>query len=279
MTVQTLIDEIVARLRRIDGVNAIVLGGSRARGTHTAHSDVDLGLYYQPAHPLDLAALNQLAAELDDSHRPGLVTPIGGWGPWINGGGWLTVQSQRVDFLYRDLAKVAAVVDASHAGQVEVAYQPGHPHAFISTIYMAELALCQPLWAADGSLAALRQRTRPYPAALKRTLLDRFTFEMDFSLQIAGKSVERADVAYAAGCCFRAVASLLQVLFAINEQYWMNEKGAVALAATFPLQPPQLRPRIEAIFTLLAAGGEAIQAALAVLAALLDDTRTLLPPA
>jgi predicted nucleotidyltransferase len=225
MEVQALLDTIVEQVKRVDGVRAIVLGGSRARGTHTARSDVDLGIYYHPDQPLDLKALDRIAAELDDRHQPGLLTPIGGWGPWINGGGWLTIQSQAVDFLYRDLGRVATSIEACCAGQVEIVYQPGHPHGFVSSIYMAEVALCQILWEADGQITALKKRTRPYPERLKKTLFQKFAWEIDFSLVIARKAVERADVAYAAGCCFRCVACLLQVVFALNEQYWMNEKG------------------------------------------------------
>src|SRR3954451_24531485 len=36
------------RLTTAGGVVGVVLGGSRARGDHTAESDVDLGLYYRP---------------------------------------------------------------------------------------------------------------------------------------------------------------------------------------------------------------------------------------
>ena len=37
----------------------------------------------------------------------------------------------------------------------------------------------------------------------------------------------------------------------MNEQYWMNEKGALALADTFPVRPANLRSRIESAFALL----------------------------
>jgi predicted nucleotidyltransferase len=93
---------VVDRLQSVRGVAAIALGGSRARGTHTQKSDVDLGIYYQPENPIDLMALNRLASELDDDRGPNLVTPIGGWGKWINGGGWLRIEGVPVDFLYRD---------------------------------------------------------------------------------------------------------------------------------------------------------------------------------
>ena len=81
------IHPVVDRLLSIEEIVAIALGGSRVRGNHTPKSDVDLGLYYQPENPPDLLALNHLASELDNSHRINLITPIGEWEKWINGGG------------------------------------------------------------------------------------------------------------------------------------------------------------------------------------------------
>jgi predicted nucleotidyltransferase len=272
MDIQALIDDIVERISQADGVAAVVLGGSRARGTHTPTSDVDLGIYYHPERPLDLDALGHVAAQIDDEHRPGLLTPIGGWGPWINGGGWLTVRSVPVDFLYRDLSRVTAVVEACQAGQVDIVYQPGHPHGFVSAIYMAEVAICQPLWDPQGTLAALKAQTQPYPAALRTALIEKFAWEADFALATAKKAIQREDVAYVAGCCFRSVSCMLQVLFALNGEYWLNEKGAVALAESFPLRPPQLRARIEEVFAWLAADAQALEAVLGVLENLVRDT-------
>ncbi len=276
MSADDVIAETVRRLRQIDGVAAIVLGGSRARRTHAPTSDVDIGLYYHPDRPPDLAALERLAAQIDDDRRPGLVTPIGGWGPWINGGGWLVVGGVPVDFLYRDLARVAAVVDDCHGGRVEIAYQPGHPHGFVSAIYMAELALCRPLWDPAGVVARLKSRTSPYPAALRHALIERFGWEIGFSLDVARKGVGRADASYVAGCCFRAIACLMQTLFALNRHYCMNEKGAVALANTFTHVPAQLQVRVEAAITHLAPEQVELTAAIDLLQDLLAETDALL---
>ncbi len=61
------INHIVSSLQSIEGIIAIALGGSRARGNHTNKSDVDLGIYYSPQNPPDLIALNRLTCELDDN--------------------------------------------------------------------------------------------------------------------------------------------------------------------------------------------------------------------
>ena len=180
-----------------------------------------------------------------------------------------------VDFLYRDLSRVTAVIEACQAGQVDIVYQPGHPHGFVSAIYMAEIAICQALWDPQGKVAALKAQTHPYPAVLKRALIQKFAWEADFALATAKKGIQREDVAYVAGCCFRSASCIVQVIFALNGEYWLNEKGAVALAESLPLRPPRLRARIEEAFALLAADAQALEAALAILDSVVRDTALL----
>jgi hypothetical protein len=261
---------VVDRLAAVPGIAAIVLGGSRARGNAAPSSDYDLGLYYRPDCPPDIPALAQAAAELVDVPRPDLVTPLGGWGPWINGGGWLDIQGQRVDLLYRDLGRVAQIAEECRAGRVEVAYQPGHPHGFVNAIYLGEVAICRVLWDPQNVLGPLKVQAHPYPPRLKQAILDKFRWEIRFALETAVKAAARGDTSYVAGCCFRATACMMQVLFAHNEQYLLNEKGAVALAATFPHCPPDLVRRVGAAFAHLAAPSS-LPAALTALTALADD--------
>lgn len=242
------INHLVEQLRRVPGVAAVVLGGSRARGTADASSDVDLGLYYQPAAPIELAALKAIVAELDDRRREDVITEMGAWGPWINGGGWLSIGGHAVDLLYRDLGRVDHVLADVDAGHLDVAYQPGHPHAFVSAIYLAELAVCHPLWDPDGRVAALQCQVRPYPTALRVAIVQRFLWESRFSIDTARKAARRGDLHYVAGCSFRSINCLLQVLFAVNEQHWLNEKGALRLAQAFLRRPTDLAQQVAAVY-------------------------------
>ena len=98
-----ILERVVERTSRVSGVVAIVLGGSRARGTADVHSDIDLGLYYDSRRPFRISDLERAARDLDDRHSPGLVTDFGGWGPGVDGGGWLQVKNRHLDFIYRDL--------------------------------------------------------------------------------------------------------------------------------------------------------------------------------
>lgn len=269
-----LLDRLVERLRRVEGIVAIALGGSHAGGHATPTSDLDVGLYYDAVLPIDMAALADAISLLDEQPRPGLITPIGEWGPWINGGGWLHIEGQAVDLLYRDLARVAQVCEACAVGQVEVAYQPGHPHGFVSSIYAGEVAHCRPLWDPAGVVAGLKARVLPYPLALQATLLAKFGWEMGFALETGRKAAQRGDVAYVAGCCFRSVACLVQVLFALNREYLLNEKGAVRLADALPGAPVRLAARIQAAFAHLASPAD-YGAALDELAALVAECNQL----
>ncbi len=107
--------------------------------------------------------ISRVATAIDDEHRPNVITPIGEWGPWINGGGWLHVQGMAVDLLYRDISKVAHIMGECQAGRVEIVYQPGHPHGFVTAIYMAEVAHFRTLWDPTGLLTELKAKTVPYP--------------------------------------------------------------------------------------------------------------------
>ena len=67
--------------------------------------------------------------------------------------------------------------------------------------------------------------------------MGQYGFEAGFSHELAVKGLRRADRVYAVGCAFRAIACLNQVLFAINGEYLINEKGATARAASFEVAP------------------------------------------
>ncbi|HVN87686.1 MAG TPA: nucleotidyltransferase domain-containing protein [Candidatus Binatia bacterium] len=242
-----LIARIADRLSAVRGVAAIVLGGSRARGNARADADIDVGLYYHPDQPPDVDALRALADELDDRHSPDAVTAPGEWGPWINGGAWLQVDGQRVDWLYRDLDHVRRTIADCRRGLHTCDYQPGHPHGFHNHMYMAEVFYARILRDPGGAVLAIKADTMVYPPLLKRVVIERHLWEAGFALMTARKPAARCDVAYVGGCLFRCIACLVQVLFALNERYCMNEKGSVALVETLPQRPPHFAEIVNAV--------------------------------
>ena len=264
---------LIEALRPVPGLAALVLGGSRGRGTAGPHSDYDLGLYYDPQVPLDVAALRSAVAPLADD--PGFtLVGLGEWGPWIDGGAWLTSGGIKVDLLYRDLDRVREVVVQARRGQFSMNYQPGHPHGFVSTIWMGEIATCRPLLDLQSAVAALKEQTRPYPEPLRAAVITRFGWEAGFAVDNARLAAQRSEQTHFAGCAYRALCCTAQVLFALNGRYLINEKGAVGEAAAFRTTIPGLAERQAAIWRDIGTG--ALDAALERLRGVADDLRSLL---
>ena len=69
---------------------------------------------------------------------------------------------------------------------------------------------------------------------------------------------------------------MLQVLFAMNKEHWLNEKGAVAIADNFKIKPVNFQSRVGEIFTLLSATPEAIGQSITLLQELSADMNDLL---
>jgi len=228
---------LATRLAEVDGVVAVALGGSGARPDADEHADVDLGLYYHPEKPLVVEEVRTLAAELDDHGGPDAVTDLGVWGPWINGGAWLHVNGRRVDWLYRDLGRIASTIADCRAGRTTCDHQLGHPDGFHNHMYAAEVHYAVPLFDPLGALAKLKERVAEYPAALQRALVAKHLFEAEFWLAGCDRSARRGDVFHVAGSAFHAAASLLQVLFAVNGRWWINEKHALADAGSLAIVP------------------------------------------
>ncbi|MGG8407381.1 nucleotidyltransferase domain-containing protein [Streptomyces sp. 12297] len=238
-------EQLAQRLAGVGGVVGVCLGGSRARGTHRPDSDYDFGLYYR-GRP-DTAALRALAKELTGAEVD--VTEPGAWGPWVDGGAWLTVGGARVDWLYRDVDRVSRLWEDCREGRYEIGTQPGHPLGVYSHSYPGELATGRILADPTGELTALQGDMAHYPAALRKALVDAARWEPDFVLAGAAKGAARGDSFYVAGCLFRAVGVLAQALHAQAGSWPVNEKGIIAAAGELPCAPTDFAARAHALFT------------------------------
>lgn len=251
------LDILVRALSQVRGVNAVALGGSQSRGEAAVNSDYDIGVYYL-AGALDEIGLSNCLQELDDNHGEKLLNPPGEWGPWINGGAWLTVGGAPVDILLRETGRVEAVLGDCLAGRITVDYQCGHPFGFTNTIYAAEIHYCKPLWqdssAPVGRLKGMLAADGGYPAAMREAVIRKFLWEAWFALSCARKPAVGGEINYAMGSVFRAVCAWTEVLYALNSRYLMNEKGALRKVEGLALRPEGMEKRVLEAYGLLAAG-------------------------
>jgi hypothetical protein len=250
--------DLARRLTAIEGVAGVLLGGSRARGTHTPDSDVDLGLYYRP--PLDIAGLAALARAVAGPQAA--VTRPGEWGPWVDGGAWLHIGGTPVDWIYRNLGHVHTSWQSARGGHFALHAQVGHPLGWPEFGYAGEIALGVVLADPSGELTALHEAAGPYPPALATTVVTRALWEASFCLQIADKAVRRDDTVYVAGCVFRAVGLCTHAIHARAGRWLINEKGAVAAAGRLPTAPEGFTHRAAALLGDLGTTAPQLSAAL-----------------
>lgn len=265
------LEGLAERLVQVPGVEAVTLGGSRARGEHAPDSDVDLGLYYRA--PLDVEALRDLARSVggDDAE----ATAPGGWGPWVDGGAWLTVDETAVDWIYRDLNRVRASWRDAQEGRFQFHFQVGHPLGVPDFAYAGEVALSRILADPTGQLGAPQQAARLYPPSLRDAVVAGALWEASFCLMLARKALSRADSAYICGCLFRVVLLCAHALHADAGRWLINEKGAVASAARLPNAPTGFGERAQGLCSHTGYTTAELDTTITAAQGLIDDVRTM----
>lgn len=247
-------DKWISMLSSVEGIDAIVIGGSRSRGEADQKSDTDIGLYYNDH--IDWKELeNTLRVLMDDTPLSEKILYLPGeWGPWVNGGSGLRVDGKPYDVILRETKRVVSVIQEVLAGEITVDYQTGHPFGFVNAIYAAEVYYAILLWE-EGSrpLTRLKENLTDFlPPKMKESLIERFMFEAEFSMQSGRQAAFRGDLHYIMGCFFRTVTCWNQVLYALNDRYFMNEKGSITTARNFPITPREYQVRVNQAYFYLA---------------------------
>jgi hypothetical protein len=270
----TDLQDVAGSLVEVPGVTAVMLGGSRARGAAFPDSDVDLGLYYRP--PLDLARLRRLAEAVGvaraGSGRPELTEP-GAWGPWVDGGGWLTIDGVSVDWIYRDVDRVQRSWQLAESGTFSFHFQVGHPFGVPDFAYAGEVALGVLLADPTGELTQLKEQMITYPPKLGRAIVDRLA-EARFLLDHLPKSAQRRDVAFVAGCLFRVIGLCAHAIHATAGRWVITEKGLIDAAGKLPDAPVAFSQRADEILGSLGADPAGLRKAIASAGGLLADVAT-----
>lgn len=249
---RSLVRGLVEALEAVPGFEGAALGGSHARAMAQPDSDIDLGIYYSEASPLCVETLRDVVSGLPDAANP-IVSELFEWGPWVNGGAWLTIQGQRVDLIYRSFEHLERVVSEAEAGRYELHFGQQPPFGYFGPTYLGELSIAVILCDPGGRIAELKRRVARYPEALRRRVVQDQLWSVEFALNaFAGKFARRGEVYLTASTLARCVHALVLVLFALNRRHLLNDKTVLQEAAGFPLCPRDFRERVE---TLLAGVG------------------------
>jgi predicted nucleotidyltransferase len=209
------VERIAERLRAIPNVVAVVLGGSRAAGTHRPDSDWDFGIYYE--------------GELDVSHvralgYDGYVSEVGEWSPLMNGGAWFEVDGEKVDVIYRSVDAIAHWIAEAEEGRFRVELLNGYLAGFPTTVLVGEVALCNVL---HGSLPFA---VPTFPEPLRVTAPQHWRGRRDFHEMYAGFHEQRGDDMLAVANRTRALVEEAHARMAERGEWVLNEKGLLARA-------------------------------------------------
>ncbi|ANH81442.1 hypothetical protein A8C56_11035 [Niabella ginsenosidivorans] len=243
-----LMTAIADDLKGIDGVKAVVLGGSYAEGTATPASDIDIGIYYNEDRPFTIEAIKTVA-ERYAIDTP-VVTGFYEWGPWVNGGAWIRTPQGKVDFLYRNTVQVRQTIHKAIEGVWEHHFEQQPPYGFSSLTYLAEIAIAVPLYDPHQIIEAFKKQIFPYPQKLRTDVINRSLWSAEFTIRIAEGFIIQEDLYNVAGCITRAVKNIVNALFAINNCYPLGDKRAFNTLDGFSLKPDDFKEQVEKILSL-----------------------------
>lgn len=239
-----VLQRIVAELSSIRGVAAIGIGGSRSIGTAVPGSDYDVILFTVGDNDVDQEAVEACIRKLG--------------GEWIGKQhkllAELEIDGRKVELFFRSIPKLAAEVEAARKGVFRRSMNALHVIGFLSTIMVSYATYVRPLWDPQGLLRQLIASAFPYPEPLREKMISTFLTEGKLALIHAGKVRSVNDIAHLMGLYARANMSWLLVLFAVNRQYPVIDKGGRRLVASFPNIPNSFEFRTKAIFRAAAAG-------------------------
>jgi predicted nucleotidyltransferase len=245
---QKLLDDITAELKLIDGVKAIVLGGSYAVGLATDNSDLDIGVYYSEQKPFDIERIRIVANKFSNNELP-TVTGFYEWGHWVNGGAWINTTNGEVDLLYKNIDQIEKTIDNAKNGIWENNFEQQPPYGFSSIIFLAETHSSIPLYDPENIISKLKASINKYPQKLKQSVVQQSLWSAEFTIWQAEKFAGKTDMYNTVGCLTRAMNSIVSALFAVNEIYPMGDKRAVEIIEKTKNKPVDLTSKINAILS------------------------------
>ena len=201
---------VVERVASVAGVEAVVLGGSRARGVHRPDSDWDFGVYYRGS--LDTQGIRAIGWE-------GQVFEPGDWGGGVfNGGAWLQIGGRRVDLIYRDLDEVERRIAEAEAGNFSVERLSFYVAGIPTYTVVGELSGNRVLFGALPRVV--------YPVALSDAARERWHTDAVQHLDYTRRAcAATGDVVATAGNLSRTVLCEAHSRMAARRDWVLNEKG------------------------------------------------------
>ena len=227
------------------GPYGVALGGSHAKGNNDAHSDIDLYLFTERILP---------GAERAEFIRATLGAesePLS-WGqddPFEEGGTDFWYEGHRVEVWLRNAARVENTISASRQGQIRRDTVVWATMGFFNYVVLADMDTMRIVEDPHGLLAQWKEEVRTYPAPLRHAILTRFMREARFWPENLHyhSAIQRADLIYTSGIVNQVLHALIQVVFALNREYFPGEKKLAQALERLRIKPEAFSRRLHVL--------------------------------
>lgn len=223
--IQAVIDEFVPIFKQFAGGRyAVTLGGSHGKGSADRDSDLDFRLFAE-----ELGSLPELWKAIEG--------PMAAW----------KAKGITVDGVWpRTVAEIEGTLAQWLDGRTD-----GDPLVWTVWGYHlpADVYYQRVIEDPFGLIAGWKARLRTYPPRLKQGLLAKHLGSLRYWRQDYHyiSKVKRKDAVFLASLTARLVHDLIQVLFAINETYYVGDGGNLGFVSRFPLKPADFIERVERV--------------------------------
>jgi hypothetical protein len=229
----------IAKAYVATGAEAVLLGGSTARGEADRHSDIELGVFWRSA-PSDDERAAAITSAGGDLHRlwPYADVDRAWFDDWFIG--------RRADELKSGVLVEAVLMTIDGAATVIEEVTERFDPAIEKQVLLAALRDGIPL-AGAGLLEPWRDAARVYPDELARAVVEHHA-RIEHSWRFAMYR-ERDNPMRIAEAIVDVHQRVLHALLAVNRVYWYGFKSLESITGRLALAPDGLLPRLRAAYT------------------------------
>jgi len=250
-TVRAVIEDCLPIIRRMtEGRYAISIGGSQGKGTSDDRSDIDFRLFYDQVFK---AEVYKEFAEHEASWRQKGVLIDGTW--------------------VRKIADIDAALDRWLSGDLAA---PDIVWTIWGYRVLPDIYHQATIEDPYDVIGGWKRRLSVYPAVLKQAVLKKHLesvryWRRDYHYR---NKVTRGDVVFLAGLSARLVHDLNEILFALNETYYVGDGQNLRFVEQFRIKPEGYSAKVRAILY-PGATDDALQRQYDALDALIDEVVSL----
>ena len=228
-------DKLISKLIKINGVLAICIAGSKIYESTSNHSDIDLGIYYKDS--FDVQKLKNIFYKESEITQP-IVTKITKKdnNPYT-GYAWAVINGVIFDIPYIDLTITNLVIKELINGEFNSFYYQTFPYGYHSYMILGSLSNLNIIYDPQEKIKQIKKKINYYPIKLKESIIKFFLNDCQNIFNHINKYQKRQHVHLLIGSITRVVDNVIQVLYALNEQFFYNYKMISIDYSNFRIKP------------------------------------------